>query len=191
MDNLPLPSASLPWQPMPPPAAADVAAAGPLTSLPPKWEERRDPTTGRMYYIDHERQITTWEYPNLALYRAGSTSGGAIGISGGAPTDSANHSANHHEITAATVEASNVNVGGREEEEGGSSLSCDSHHQDQEDDNDHNPHAHAHAATNNNNEWHYRYSHPTENAGTIEITNTNKNENENAEEEGMQNDEHE
>ena len=43
--------------------------------LPPGWEEMRDPRSGRMYYVDHENQITTWDRPtNVDI--AGDDAGG-------------------------------------------------------------------------------------------------------------------
>lgn len=36
--------------------------------LPPGWEERRDPSTGRPYYVDHNRQVTQWERPTAAAH---------------------------------------------------------------------------------------------------------------------------
>ena len=41
------------------------AAVAALPPLPDNWEEMRDPSTGRVYYVDHERQITTWDRPNI------------------------------------------------------------------------------------------------------------------------------
>ncbi|GKY98814.1 hypothetical protein MPSEU_000837500 [Mayamaea pseudoterrestris] len=32
-------------------------------SLPSNWETMRDPTTGKPFYVDHERKITTWTKP--------------------------------------------------------------------------------------------------------------------------------
>ena len=47
----------------PPPAAmAPPSAAG----LPPGWEERTDPTSGRKFYIDHINKNTSWEFPTAA-----------------------------------------------------------------------------------------------------------------------------
>lgn len=31
--------------------------------LPPGWEERQDPRTGRTYYVDHNSHRTMWERP--------------------------------------------------------------------------------------------------------------------------------
>eukprot|EP00584_Thalassiosira_punctigera_P012125 CAMPEP_0172558152 /NCGR_PEP_ID=MMETSP1067-20121228/77533_1 /TAXON_ID=265564 ORGANISM="Thalassiosira punctigera, Strain Tpunct2005C2" /NCGR_SAMPLE_ID=MMETSP1067 /ASSEMBLY_ACC=CAM_ASM_000444 /LENGTH=536 /DNA_ID=CAMNT_0013347441 /DNA_START=40 /DNA_END=1646 /DNA_ORIENTATION=- len=38
----------------------------PLPLLPEGWEEMTDPRSGRIYYIDHERQITTWDRPSVS-----------------------------------------------------------------------------------------------------------------------------
>lgn len=42
--------------PMGPPPSAD-------DGLPPGWQEAKDPSTGRPYYINHQTQQTTWERP--------------------------------------------------------------------------------------------------------------------------------
>ena len=34
--------------------------------LPPGWEERQDPRTGRTYYVDHNTHRTMWERPTVA-----------------------------------------------------------------------------------------------------------------------------
>ena len=58
------------WQP--PPGAAAAAApqlgAPPPSSggLPPGWEERVDPASGRKFYIDHINKATSWEFPTAA-----------------------------------------------------------------------------------------------------------------------------
>lgn len=36
-----------------------------LPPLPPGWQEMRDMQTGRMYYLNNGRQITTWDHPVL------------------------------------------------------------------------------------------------------------------------------
>ena len=33
------------------------------SSLPPNWEERVDPRTGRQYFVNHTTKETTWERP--------------------------------------------------------------------------------------------------------------------------------
>lgn len=33
--------------------------------LPPGWEKRKDPTTNKAFYIDHNTRKTTWDHPNL------------------------------------------------------------------------------------------------------------------------------
>ena len=47
--------------------AAVAAAAAPAPAaevqLPPGWEERVDPATGRKYYVDHNTKTTTWRCP--------------------------------------------------------------------------------------------------------------------------------
>ncbi|KAG8462890.1 hypothetical protein KFE25_001663 [Diacronema lutheri] len=37
--------------------------SGESRPLPPGWEERVDPGSGKPYYVDHARQLTTWEDP--------------------------------------------------------------------------------------------------------------------------------
>lgn len=32
--------------------------------LPPHWDRRLDPKTGKMYYVNHERKTTQWYHPN-------------------------------------------------------------------------------------------------------------------------------
>ena len=34
-----------------------------LPPLLPFWEERRDPSTGKLYYINHETRLTSWDRP--------------------------------------------------------------------------------------------------------------------------------
>ena len=38
--------------------------------LPSNWEEMHDPTTGKPFYVDHERKITTWTRPTAATTTA-------------------------------------------------------------------------------------------------------------------------
>ena len=35
--------------------------------LPANWEKMHDPTTGKPFYVDHERKITTWTKPSKAV----------------------------------------------------------------------------------------------------------------------------
>jgi len=51
------------WHPQVPPMPQQQQHS--QAPLPAGWEEMRDPQSGRMYYVDHERQITTWERPEL------------------------------------------------------------------------------------------------------------------------------
>jgi len=53
-----LPSAPPPPPNMPPPPAYDAPP------LPPGWEEKVDPSTGSVYYVDHNSQRTSWERPS-------------------------------------------------------------------------------------------------------------------------------
>jgi hypothetical protein len=50
---------ALPSAPPPPPPPAYEALP-----LPPGWEEKVDPSTGRVYYVDHTTQRTSWERPS-------------------------------------------------------------------------------------------------------------------------------
>lgn len=57
------------WQEEPPAYAAPppaAAAAREDEPLPSNWEEMHDPTTGKAFYVDHERKITTWTRPTAA-----------------------------------------------------------------------------------------------------------------------------
>ena len=56
--NLGLDQATLAAVAAPAPTAARDAVA-----LPPGWEERVDPATGRKYYVDHNTKTTTWRCP--------------------------------------------------------------------------------------------------------------------------------
>ena len=47
---------------------------GNTNQLPSGWEERTDPRTGRVYYVDHNTHRTTWERP---------TANGPVATSGG------------------------------------------------------------------------------------------------------------
>jgi FYVE zinc finger/WW domain len=58
------------WEPPPgwndapqPPKPPITPKIDESSSLPPGWEEMKDPTTGRSFYVDHARQITTWTRP--------------------------------------------------------------------------------------------------------------------------------
>lgn len=44
----------------------NAAAAAAAPALPAGWEERRDPTSGKPYFVDHARQLTTWDDPRAA-----------------------------------------------------------------------------------------------------------------------------
>jgi len=56
----PPPSAS---QPAPPPPAYSVDPPPPPPSLPPGWEEKVDPGSGKSYYVNHNTQTTSWDRP--------------------------------------------------------------------------------------------------------------------------------
>ena len=43
----------------------DDVAVSVDSNLPAGWEEMTDPTSGRKFYVDHERKITTWEKPKV------------------------------------------------------------------------------------------------------------------------------
>lgn len=45
-----------------PQTSQDIQSGG---TLPPNWEEKIDPSTGRHFYVDHNTQTTTWEKPSL------------------------------------------------------------------------------------------------------------------------------
>ena len=54
--------------PIPAPAPASNTLPPPVRSepiLPSNWEEMKDPASGRSFYVDHVRKITTWEHPGL------------------------------------------------------------------------------------------------------------------------------
>jgi hypothetical protein len=46
-----------------PRTSQDIKSGG---ILPPNWQEKIDPSTGRHFYIDHNTKTTTWEKPELA-----------------------------------------------------------------------------------------------------------------------------
>jgi hypothetical protein len=39
--------------------------ASPAPTLPPGWESRLDPVTGRTFYIDHNAKTTSWTLPQI------------------------------------------------------------------------------------------------------------------------------
>ena len=45
------------------PAATNPYGASPVSSLPPGWEERRDPNTGKVFYADVINKRTQWDKP--------------------------------------------------------------------------------------------------------------------------------
>ena len=47
----------------PPAAAAPPLSTASSTSLPPDWETRVDPSSGRTYYVNHVTKTTQWEKP--------------------------------------------------------------------------------------------------------------------------------
>jgi len=49
-----------------------------LPTLPPNWEEMRDETTGRTFFVDHVNKVTTWERPVIGSGSGGSGSGGPL-----------------------------------------------------------------------------------------------------------------
>lgn len=51
-----------PQSPESPESPQDIQSGG---TLPPNWEEKIDPSTGRHFYIDHNTQTTTWKKPSL------------------------------------------------------------------------------------------------------------------------------
>jgi hypothetical protein len=52
-----------PQSPDSPRTSQDIKSGG---TLPPNWQEKIDPSTGRHFYIDHNTKTTTWEKPELA-----------------------------------------------------------------------------------------------------------------------------
>ena len=65
-----------------PPAPAPAPRAPPSAGgLPPGWEERVDPGSGRPFYIDHVNKTTSWEHPGAL---SAPPSGGGGGGGGGA-----------------------------------------------------------------------------------------------------------
>ncbi|KPA77996.1 hypothetical protein ABB37_06760 [Leptomonas pyrrhocoris] len=51
---------------LPVPVPVPVSSASPTqpTPLPPNWEARVDPSSGRTYYVNHATKSTTWERPS-------------------------------------------------------------------------------------------------------------------------------
>jgi hypothetical protein len=47
----------------PPPDASAADAAPPPPPLPPGWEAKYEPTTKRVFYVDHNTKSTTWDRP--------------------------------------------------------------------------------------------------------------------------------
>lgn len=45
-----------------------IADRGALPPLPPNWEERRDPSSGTLYYVNHDTRKTCWERPCVAAH---------------------------------------------------------------------------------------------------------------------------
>ena len=62
------------WTPPMGAAAAPVSkpSAPPSSSggLPPGWEERVDPASGRKFYIDHINKSTSWDFPTAPAGRS-------------------------------------------------------------------------------------------------------------------------
>lgn len=52
-------------QAAPPPPAAPMAPPS-AAGLPPGWEERTDPASGRKFYIDHINKATSWDFPTAS-----------------------------------------------------------------------------------------------------------------------------
>ncbi|KAH3759631.1 vacuolar protein [Pelomyxa schiedti] len=66
-----------------PPASQPVSQSQPAskTALPPGWEEGFDPSSGRVFYIDHNNKITSWTPPVSASVRPPQTPSHSTGIS--------------------------------------------------------------------------------------------------------------
>ena len=43
--------------------AAPPPPAAPAGGLPAGWEEKTDPSSGKKYYVNHERKVTQWDRP--------------------------------------------------------------------------------------------------------------------------------
>lgn len=50
-------------EPEPEPEPAPPAAAGGDSKLPPNWEEREDPNTGRIYFVNLVTRTSQWDRP--------------------------------------------------------------------------------------------------------------------------------
>lgn len=49
-------------------ALNEAGASGPTNdeqSLPPGWESKYDPQSGRKFYVNHNDQTTSWECPQM------------------------------------------------------------------------------------------------------------------------------
>ena len=38
-----------------------------LSALPPHWEERIDPASGKPFYLNHATKVTTWDRPQAQV----------------------------------------------------------------------------------------------------------------------------
>jgi len=46
-----------------------LAEVGLQSPLPPRWTSHADATTGFVYYVDHDRQASSWENPLVPYLR--------------------------------------------------------------------------------------------------------------------------
>lgn len=58
----------------PPPFSAVTSSSEIEEPLPSNWEQMQDPTTGKFFYVDHERKITTWTRPTSSTTTAAASS---------------------------------------------------------------------------------------------------------------------
>ena len=50
--------------------SSDLSRTASGSELPPGWESRKDTTTGRTFYIDHNTRTTSWALPEFAIGRS-------------------------------------------------------------------------------------------------------------------------
>lgn len=68
--NTPQPSPQQPSPNVPTPVSGGSGGQSPLVNepvLPPGWERRVEPTTKRVYYVDHNTKTTHWVPPNVVV----------------------------------------------------------------------------------------------------------------------------
>jgi len=62
-----------PSNPLPPPQLPSQEDRDDEEPLPSNWETMHDPTTGKPFYVDHERKITQWTRPKVEPTKASSS----------------------------------------------------------------------------------------------------------------------